>query len=328
MGPAEQLGIPATHDVDRMRHTRGVRMLREVSVVVPTHNRPELMKLAVESVLAQKTSVGGEVVIVFDACPIEVPELEIPEGWIVRGIANTRSRGLAGARNSGIDAAEGRLVAFLDDDDEWLPGKLDAQLRRFDEKPEAIVVGTAMIVDDGESTHVRLVPDEELSHEAFLRNRNPGLHSSSLMFRRDVLLGNLGLIDEELPRSYGEDYDILLRASTLGLVSVVNEPLVRVLWKGQSYYFGQWASYAEALQYLLRKHPDFASIPAALGRIEAQVSFALAASGDARNARAWARKALRHNPKQVKAMLAFAISWKLVTPQTITKIVQKLGRGI
>ena len=303
-------------------------MLREVSVVVPTHKRPELMKLAVESVLAQQSDVSGEVIIVFDACPIEVPEVTAPDGWIVRGISNTRSRGLAGARNSGIDAAEGRLVAFLDDDDEWLPGKLAAQLRRFEEKPDAVIVGTAMIIDDGESTHVRLVPSEELSHEAFLRNRNPGLHSSSLMFRRDVLLGPLGVIDEALPRSYGEDYDILLRASQLGLVTVVNEPLVRVLWKGQSYYFGQWASYAEALQYLLQKHPDFATIPAALGRIEAQVAFALAASGDGRGARAWARKALRHNPKQVKAVLAVAISWRLVTPQAITKVVQKLGRGI
>ncbi|MBT2484562.1 MULTISPECIES: glycosyltransferase family 2 protein [unclassified Microbacterium] len=302
--------------------------MREVSVVVPTHNRPELMKLAVQSVLAQQTAVTGEVIIVFDACPIEVPDVAAHEGWIVRGISNTRSRGLAGARNSGIDAAEGRLVAFLDDDDEWLPGKLAAQLRRFDDKPDAVIVGTAMIIDDGESTHVRLVPSEELSHEAFLRNRNPGLHSSSLMFRREVLLGDLGLIDEDLPRSYGEDYDILLRGSALGLVTVVNEPLVRVLWKGQSYYFGQWASYAEALQYLLHKHPDFADIPAALGRIEAQVAFALAASGEGRDARVWARRALRHNPKQVKAALAVAISWKLVTPQTITKIVQKLGRGI
>lgn len=303
-------------------------MQYEVSVVVPTHNRPELMKLAVESVLAQKSSVRGEVVIVFDACPIEVPDVEVPDGWTVRGISNTRTRGLAGARNSGIIAAEGRLVAFLDDDDEWLPGKLAAQLRRFEQRPDAIIVGTAMVVDDGSNRIVRRVPSDDLTHEDFLRNRNPGLHSSSLMFRREVLLGELGLIDEELPRSYGEDYDILLRGSAIGLVTVVNEPLVRVLWTGQSYYFGKWAAYAEALQYLLRKHPDFATIPAALGRIEAQVAFSLASAGQGKEARTWAWRALRHNPKQVKAALAIAISWKLVTPQAITKVVQKLGRGI
>ena len=83
------------------------------------------------------------------------------------------------------------------------------------------------------------------------------------MFRRSVLLDRVGLIDEELPRSYGEDYDILLRASEAGLVTVVNQPLVRVLWNGQSYYFGQWASYAEALQYL-RPGADDAVVPLAV----------------------------------------------------------------
>lgn len=300
----------------------------EVSVVVPTHNRPELMRLAVESVLAQRVDALGEVVIVFDASPIDVPDVAIPDGWTVRGIANTRTRGLAGARNSGIDASRGRFVAFLDDDDEWLPGKLAAQLQRFEEKPDAVIVGTAMVVDDGENRHVRLVPQEELVRENFLRNRNPGLHSSSLMFRREVLHGELGLIDEELPRSYGEDYDILLRGAALGTVTVVNEPLVRVLWNGQSYYFGQWAAYAQALQYLLGKHPDFASIPAAYGRIEAQIAFALASSDQGAQARRWAWRALRHSPTQIKAALAVAISLRLVSTQTVTRIVQRFGRGI
>lgn len=301
----------------------------DVSVVLPTHNRPELMALGLRSVLAQEVpGVTGEVVIVFDACPVEVPDVPVPDGWSVRGIANTRTRGLAGARNSGILAARGEFVAFLDDDDEWLPGKLAAQRERFEALPDAVLVGTAMVVDDGENRHVRLVPAETLTHEDFLRNRNPGLHSSSLMFRRQTLTDELGLIDEDLPRSYGEDYDILLRASALGTVSVVNRPLVRVLWNGQSYYFGQWASYAEALQYLLRKHPDFARIPRALGRIEAQVAFALASSRQGKQARRWAWRAIRHDVRQVKAYLAVLISLRLVTPQAITRVVQRFGRGI
>ncbi|MDW4573609.1 glycosyltransferase family 2 protein [Microbacterium sp. M3] len=299
-----------------------------VSVVIPTHNRPELMRLAVESVLSQEAAVTGEVIIVFDACAVEIPEVSLPEGWSLRGLANSRTRGLAGARNSGISDARGEYVAFLDDDDTWLPGKLAAQMDRFAESPQAVAVGTAMVVDNGVEEIVRLAPGETLTHEDFLRNRNPGVHSSSLVFRRSDLLGGLGLIDEELPRSYGEDYDILLRASALGTVAIVNRPLVRVLWNGQSYYFGQWASYAEALQYLLRKHPDFATSPRALGRIEAQVSFALASSGQGRDARAWAWRAIGHDPRQVKAYLATAISLRLLTPNAVTRIVRRVGRGI
>ncbi|MFE5409676.1 glycosyltransferase family 2 protein [Microbacterium sp. NPDC056569] len=300
----------------------------EVSVVIPTHNRPQLMKLAVESVLSQDAPVTGEVIVVFDACSVEVPEVALPTGWTLRGVPNSRTRGLAGARNSGISAARGEYVAFLDDDDVWLPGKLAAQMDRFAASPQAVVVGTAMVVDNGIEDVVRLAPSENLTHEDFLRNRNPGVHSSSLLFRRSDLLGSLGLIDEELPRSYGEDYDILLRASALGAVTVVNQPLVRVLWNGQSYYFGQWASYAEALQYLLRKHGDFATTPGALGRIEAQVAFALASSQQGRDARHWARRAISHDPRQIKAYLATAISLRLLAPAAVTRIAQRFGRGI
>lgn len=303
-------------------------MAVDVTVAIPTHNRPDLMKSAVESVLAQDARVTGEIVIVFDACPVDLPDVDLPANWTMRGIANERTRGLAGARNTGILAANGRYVAFLDDDDTWLPGKLAAQLDRFAAEPTAVVVGTAMVVDDGQSEHVRLVPSEALSHEDFLRNRNPGLHSSSLMFRRESLLGPLGLIDEELPRSYGEDYDILLRASALGLVTVVNQPLVRALWSGQSYYFGQWVAYAEALQYLLSKHPDFMSIPSAGARIKSQVAFALASSGQRREALSWARSAIAADFRQVKAYLAILISLRLITTRAVTTIVQRFGRGI
>jgi len=299
-----------------------------VTVTIPTHRRPGLMKAAVESVLAQDAHVEGEIIVVFDACPIELPDVEIPSNWRLQGLSNTHVRGLAGARNTGIEAATGTYVAFLDDDDVWLPDKLSAQLDRFAKEPEAIIVGTAMVVDDGENEHVRLVPAERLTHEDFLRNRNPGLHSSSLIFRRDVLQHRLGGIDEELPRSYGEDYDILLRGSKMGLVTVVNRPLVRALWSGQSYYFGQWAAYAEALQYLLEKHPDFASIPRAIGRIEAQIAFALASAGQATEARSWARRAIGHDFRQVKAWLSIGISYRLFTTDSITKVVRRFGRGI
>lgn len=286
------------------------------------------MKLAVESILNQGASPTGEVIVVFDACPIELPEVEIPDGWTVKGISNTRVRGLAGARNSGILQAEGQLIGFLDDDDEWLPGKLEAQLQRLQERPDAVAVATAMVLDDGENTHVRLVEKEDLTYEDFLRDRHPGIPSGALLFRRETLLGPLGLIDEDIPRAYGEDYDLLLRASGLGLVTVVNEPLVRVRWQGQSYYFGQWETYAAALQYLLKKHPDIARIPAALGRIEAQIAFALVAAERRAEGRRWAWRALRHNPKQIKAMLAIAISWRLVSADRVIRFVRSRGKGI
>lgn len=303
-------------------------MITGVSAVIPTHNRPELMKQAVESVNKQSWEGQIEIIVVFDACPVELPEVDLLPGRNLIGIANTRSRGLAGARNSGIIAASHDFVAFLDDDDTWTSEKLTKQIRRFSAVKDAVLVGSAMTVTDGTTDIDRLVERETLTHEDFLRNRHPGLHSSSLLIRRDLLLGTLGLIDEDLPRSYGEDYDLLLRASALGRVEVVNEPLVRALWNGQSYYFGQWADYARALSYLLDKHPDFAEHPRWLARIEAQIAFALASSGQRSDARVWARRALRHDLRQPKAVLAAMISRGLISTDTVTKMARRLGRGI
>jgi hypothetical protein len=286
------------------------------------------MKRAVQSVLDQSYEGDIEILVVFDACEPILPDVDLPSNRTLRALVNERSRGLAGGRNTGILAAAHDFVAFLDDDDHWMPEKLARQMAAFDAHEDAILVGTAMIVDDGERTHERLVPSEIVTHRDLLHNRLAGLHSSSFVFRRDAFFGALGLVDEKLPRSYGEDYDMLLRTAAITPIVVVNEPLVGVMWKGQSFFFGQWAVYAEALQFLLAKHPEFGSSRTAVARIESQVAFALAASGQRAAARVWATRSLSHDPRQVKAYLAIAIALRLVTADRIARTVQRFGKGI
>jgi len=199
-----------------------------VTAVVPTHRRPELMREAVESIIDQDYPGLVEIIVVFDDCPVELPDLRTGPARTLRAVANTRVPGLAGARNSGILAASHDFVAFLDDDDTWLPGKLSAQMPIFEHHAEVRLVGSAMRVDDGRRTHTRLVPSEVVSHDDLVRNRLAGLHSSSFVFRRDALVDEVGLIDEQLPGAYGEDYDVLLTTSALGPIRLVNEPLVSV----------------------------------------------------------------------------------------------------
>lgn len=298
-----------------------------VTAVVPTHARPELMKLAVESILAQEYAGPIEVIVVFDACDPVLPEVELGEQQTLRGVVNERSRGLAGARNTGILAATHDFVAFLDDDDMWLPEKLAAQMQVFAEHPDANLVGTAIEVDNGHATHERLVIDGPVTHELLLHDRFAGLHSSSFVFRKDHLI-ELGMIDEELPGSYGEDYDVLLQTATYAPVRVVNRPLVTVRWQGQSFFFGRWGQYAEALQYLLRRHPEFANHRKALSRVQSQVAFGLAADGQRKEGLRWAARSLRGNPRAVKAWLAAAIALRLTTANAVASVAQRFGRGI
>ena len=299
-----------------------------VTAVVPTHDRPEMMRRAVQSILDQEYGGDIEVIVVFDACEPVLPMVVLDAGRTLHGVVNERSRGLAGARNTGILAARHPLVAFLDDDDAWLPGKLATQVGAIEANPEASLVGTAMVVDDGTREHERLVGSDRVTHDMLLHDRLAGLHSSSFLFRRSALLGEIGLIDEELPRSYGEDYDILLRTSEVGDVHVVDQPLVRVTWQGQSYFFGRWNDYADALEYLLAKHPDFGRSGRAIGRIESQIAFARASADRRQDGARWARRSLRHSPTQVKSYLALLIASRLVTTRQVTRVAARFGKGI
>lgn len=300
--------------------------LPAVTAVIPTHNRPVQMRRALESILTQDYDGEIEIIVVFDAEDPYLPDVEIPPQRSVTTITNERSRGLAGARNSGILAATYDYVAFLDDDDWWMPNKLTAQMVLFD--AEVLLVGSAMVLDDGERRHERLVPVDEVTHAALLRDRMAGLHSSTFVFRRDAMLGALGLVDEDLPGSYGEDYDLLLRTSRLGRIAVENTPLVSVTWSQNSYFFGKWGAYAEGLEYLLETHPGFRQDPQAHARIAGQIAFARASHGDYRVARGWVKESVRRDPSQVKAWLALAISLRLMSAGWVTRTVQRLGKGI
>src|ERR1700712_2915091 len=105
---------------------------RRVSVVVPTRGRPSVVVGAVASALDQ-TVPPHEVVVVVDGPDDEsVAALEALQDPRVRVHVHERRRGAGAARNTGVRLAEGVLVAFLDDDDRWLPTKLQRQIAHWE----------------------------------------------------------------------------------------------------------------------------------------------------------------------------------------------------
>ena len=109
-----------------------------VSVVIPTRDRAELLPRAVGSVLAQ-TWTDFELLIVDDHSTDGTPAVvaRFADGRI-RSLRHERNRGQSKALNTGIEHARGEYVAFLDDDDEWLPGKLAAQVALLDAAPPEV----------------------------------------------------------------------------------------------------------------------------------------------------------------------------------------------
>lgn len=299
-----------------------------VTTVIATRGRPEMLRVAVRSALAQRYAGPLEVVVVYDQTDLDpLEDVEVPEGRALRCLPNARTPGLAGARNTGIHAARGELVAFCDDDDWWLEDKIAEQVTAWSQDRRAAGVATGITIRTQEREVERLAPPRTTFAD-FLVSRVTEIHPSSFLFRRDDLLGEIGLVDEELPASYGEDYDVLLRATRVGHVRSVPLPLVVVNWNRPSFFSGRWDGIAAGLSYLLDKHPEFASSPAGTARIAGQVAFAHAAAGRRREAREWARRALAGDRRQLRAYAALLVALRLAPPALLVTLVNARGRGL
>ncbi|MDP8977803.1 MAG: glycosyltransferase family 2 protein [Actinomycetota bacterium] len=298
-----------------------------VSVLIPTRDRPRLLRETLAAVAAQDYPGPLECVVVFDQSTPD-PTLEDRAGLPTRVLPNERTPGLAGARNTGILAAAQPLVAFCDDDDTWLPTKLTEQVRLLDARPDASLVAHGMYLHFGRRV-VRRVPDRsELDLTALLRSRVMEAGSCTFLVRRDDLRGRIGLIDERLPASYAEDYDLLLRAARHGPVVVVRKPLARVLWGRTSFFAGRWETIVAALQHLLDEHPEFREEPRGLARIYGQMAFAHAALAHRGEAWRLARRTLSLNWRERRAYVSLLVLSGLMPARTVVNAANVWGRGV
>jgi glycosyltransferase involved in cell wall biosynthesis len=299
-----------------------------VSVVVPSRGRPEFLRRAVDSIVRQRY--GGEVecVVVFDGGECALPSVELPPGRTLRGMRNASGQGAAPARNFGAMEVRHDLLAFLDDDDEWMPDKLDRQVRSLDANGDASVVCSGIEVIYGERCVTRVPSADRAVFRDLLLSRRAELHTSTILVRREDFLGRIGPFDEDTPGSYGEDYDWLLRAARLAPVLTVREPLARVYWHGGSFFEGRWATMADGLRYLLDKHPEFRFEPAGLARIYGQLAFAHAAAGRRADGRRWARRTLGVNWRQPRGYLALLVAAGVLSPRALLRLLHRFGRGI
>lgn len=299
-----------------------------VSVVVPTHNRPQLVLEAVRSIVSQDHPGPIEVLVVFDGCAPHPIDVTCPPGRTVRTLTNdARTPGLAGARNTGILAATGEFIGFCDDDDAWLPGKLASQMTALRDFGREALCGTGSLVVTGGAAHPRPGPRHVLGLEDFLRDRIMEIASGSFLVRRRTLLDEIGLLDEDLPGSYGEDYDFLLRAARVLPVLNVARPLLRVSFHAGSFYVARWKTVIAALTYLLAKHPEFDAVPQGRARIRGQIAFAHAALGDRATARRLARDVLRDNRREKRAYAALLASAG-IPAAWVSGVARRFGHGI
>lgn len=237
-----------------------------VSVVIPTYNRASIVSMAIDSVLAQ-TYRDLEVIVVDDGSTDETPALLAAYGDRIR-VLRQENAGPAIARNRGIAAARGELVAFLDSDDTWLPRKLERQVALLDRVGDAVpccLCNCQVQYQDGSTTSTFTIADTIPScAEGVWLNPAAVLLTRFVLFNQAVLirrsaLEQAGAFDEKL--RFAEDYDLPLRLALAGPWAILADNLV--IYHASSH--DSWA--ARALREGVRLHEDLLTMRRQIGLV-------------------------------------------------------------
>ncbi len=214
-----------------------------VSIIVPTYDRAALLPRALDSIIAQ-TFDDWEIVLVDDGSTDETDSL----AWDYASRLGPRfnyirqsNAGSSAARNRGIDAGRGRFVAFLDSDDEFLPDKLERQMKLFELRPDLGFVYSdfSFIDDDGVRHHSVFDNKAPLAREVSFDELEPGLcvcrgSLFDVLIRGYFIATIVGMVRREvlgptirLPvgQSYAEEWLFYLQVTRVCQAGFVNEPL-------------------------------------------------------------------------------------------------------
>lgn len=204
-----------------------------VSVLVPTYNRPDALVKAVKSVLGQSRQ-PEEVVVVDDASDRSYEEARsklrsLSEGTdtVVRYHRMDTNGGACRARNEAARRAEGSILMFLDDDDVWEPHKIDGQISRFDDQPNlGLVYSGRKVIDQQGNMLYKVYPQAEGNLQREILQRNL-IGTTSSVAVRSVVFEKVGGFDESMPAL--QDYDLWIRVACEAPIGY--DPKCTVHWR-------------------------------------------------------------------------------------------------
>jgi glycosyltransferase involved in cell wall biosynthesis len=232
-------------------------MSPRISVVLPVHNRADVLGRAIRSVLGQKLR-EFELLVVDDGSIDEsVAVAKSFNDDRIKVIELGENRGGNAARNSGVLAATAPLVAFLDSDDIYLPDKLDHVVREFERRPKLeLLVDSFIKIQPSGARIVRKNPriDDGQTFRRALFTRQLWKATPSISVRHSTMVSVM--FDESLRRL--QDFDFLIRASQVANCGSTDA----VLWEKY------WDSNAISIQdnliaanvELVRRHPEYLNV--------------------------------------------------------------------
>lgn len=200
-----------------------------VSVIIPTYNRSNLISRAVNSVLSQ-TYAKIEIIVADDASTDNtkdvIKKIQKKHKNILY-IKHNSNKGGSAARNSGIKKSKGEYVAFLDDDDEWFPEKVEKQISCLKKRGKTwggSYTGYKIILKNGLIEKNKINYKEgNLTKDTFLMKSNA--YGSTLLVRKEVFK-KIGFFDESFKRH--QDLEFILRFFRKYKLCTIPEVLVKV----------------------------------------------------------------------------------------------------
>lgn len=198
-----------------------------VSVVLPTHNRAGEVEGAIRSVLEQGFG-DFELLVVDDGSTDDTSAVvEAVSDTRVRLLTHETNRGASAARNTGIRAAEGELIAFLDSDDRWRPDKLERQVRKLRESsPEVGVVYCGTIIPEGPERETPGIVPEVRGNIYEQQLARDWIAGTPTWLVRSECFERAGLFNENLPAR--NDYEMSIRLAEHCHFEFVEDLLVEV----------------------------------------------------------------------------------------------------
>ena len=273
----------------------------KVSVIIPTHNRAEFLRSAITSVLNQ-TFQDFEIIVIDDASNDHTREVIANfNNARIKVIHNQISKGAAGARNIGIVNTNCEYIAFLDDDDEWLPEKLQIQTCLLDNSPPE--VGGVLTGYTIEKMSERIVSTVNYAM-IDLPKGNP-IATSSVLLRRECF-EKCGLFDESMLAC--SDYDMWIRMSKKFSFKIIENTLVKC-YINENGISLNYEKKSRSLEILLKKHEDFFKRDyKGYSKQYLELGVIYCYNGELQNGRKAFGKSIRENPFEIRNYFNFILS--------------------
>jgi glycosyltransferase involved in cell wall biosynthesis len=223
----------------------------DVTVVIPTYGRWEFVETALRTVSLQEGP-SIEIVIVADGPRAhEWDDRSLPGDGSVRILAREQGNGVSAARNRGMDAAQGRWVAFLDDDDVWAPGKLAAQLAAMEASGAAFAYSSGVVVNPSmEVRWLETAPAPGALRAHLVENNPIPACSSNLVVHAD--LRQQIRFDHTLMHFADWDFAVQLIMAEQG--AAVSDVQVGYLWHDANMHTSQLAGIEREFAHFRAKH--------------------------------------------------------------------------